>query len=75
MPQGKKKCQRNSKHKVQYLSVAWNRLEGDWTDNKNEMIETNQSLDTLIANSIDLIQYARQFGVAYDILFHLANGL
>ena len=29
-------------------------------DNKNEMIETNQSLDTLIANSIDLIQYARQ---------------
>ncbi len=29
-------------------------------DNKNEMIEANQSLDTLIANSIDLIQYARQ---------------
>lgn len=29
-------------------------------DNKNEMIETNQSLDILIANSIDLIQYARQ---------------
>ena len=29
-------------------------------DNKNEMIETNQSLDKLIANSIDLIQYARQ---------------
>lgn len=29
-------------------------------DNKNEMIETNQSLDTLITNSIDLIQYARQ---------------
>lgn len=38
-------------------------------DNKNEMIETNQSLDTLIANSIDLIQYARQLGAAYDILF------
>ena len=29
-------------------------------DNKNEIIEINQSLDTLIANSIDLIQYARQ---------------
>lgn len=29
-------------------------------DNKNEMIEANQSLDTLIAKSIDLIQYARQ---------------
>lgn len=28
--------------------------------NKSEMIETDQSLDVLIQNSIDLIQYARQ---------------
>lgn len=29
-------------------------------DSKNEIIETNKSLDMLIADSIELIQYARQ---------------
>ena len=29
-------------------------------DSKNEIIETNQSIDMLIAESIELIQYARQ---------------
>ncbi len=29
-------------------------------DGKNEILETNQSLDMLIAASIELIQYARQ---------------
>ncbi len=29
-------------------------------DSKNEIIETNKSLDVLIADSIELIQYARQ---------------
>ena len=29
-------------------------------DGKNEIIETNQSIDMLIADSIVLIQYARQ---------------
>lgn len=29
-------------------------------DNKNEMVEIEQSLDTLITNAIELIQYARQ---------------
>ena len=29
-------------------------------DNKNEMMETDQTLDVLIQNSIELIQYARQ---------------
>ena len=29
-------------------------------DNKNEMIEMDQSIDVLIRNSIELIQYARQ---------------
>lgn len=52
MLQEKRKCRQNIKHKIDW--------KGDWMDNKNEMIETNQSLDTLIANSIDLIQYARQ---------------
>lgn len=29
-------------------------------DNKNEIVEVDQSLDVLIINSIELIQYARQ---------------
>lgn len=29
-------------------------------DSKNEIIETDKSLDMLIAESIELIQYARQ---------------
>lgn len=29
-------------------------------DNKNDMIKSDQSLDALISNSIELIQYARQ---------------
>ena len=29
-------------------------------DSKNELIEANRSLDALIADSIELIQYARQ---------------
>ena len=51
------------------LKMDW---KGDRMDNKNEMIETNQSLDTLITNSIELIQYVRQLvelSTTYDILF------
>lgn len=45
-------------------------------DSKKEIIEMNQSIDMLIAESIELIQYARQiycktgkFGAVDDILF------
>ena len=36
-------------------------------DGKNEIIEMNQSLDMLIEESIELIQYARQITAKQEI--------
>ncbi len=42
-------------------------------DSKNEMIEENQSLNILIADSVELIQYARQITAKQVNLVQLKN--